>query len=703
MDQEFLPQSRQPTPRERVKARLQRRGTSDHPQQQSPTQPSEHYNHQSTQNSAALSLSAVDEEISFSPRSKCMPPQEGSEMILVRLTDTPQEDNNDLGQDQPTKPTDRVLYFGDESIWSDSLRRARSSKSRYPASPQLLSTRLLVDSNNIHYAVPPTVKDQPQDIPQDDLDVRQEEMKLLQRKGAFSLPPPNIQRKLLDVYFTWLYPLQPILDKEQFLDDFDRGQAPIILLQALLFAGTTCCDESVVVQFWPSRRAAQSTLYKRVRALYDADHEQNRVTIVQALFLMCLWWGSPMDKKDFRHWLAASIHLAQVTGMHRSTKDSHLPTKDRRLWKRIWWTLYVRDHFDAASVGRPMIIHDDDCDVEPLCLTDFECDENGMPPVGAMYCIEMTKLATLKSKLICKVGRAIRTVRSSQSDRDPPTDSKGAIDYDLSAWEKQLPEQLRYHEEECSPQAKLFAAMLMLALHFCRIVLHRKGFLDSTKHENETNSMAPASANVVTRIVEELLSEGLLPRTQVHLIAVIFASFTIHIVSMEQSQGARRRVLQHKAKMCLLGLAEFRDYWPFVDWMYRLFSGLLHWLEVGDSNTLNSPFFSFEGHHNQPLCTTTQLRPEHMPLQAAAAAAAVELTDNSITDVTTTTHGDNSTAVSLPLSYEQDACSMTDAPPDHSGMLQQFMSGMLTSDNFLDPFMPLENLDWGDMIPTWPT
>ncbi|KAJ9646245.1 hypothetical protein H2204_000908 [Knufia peltigerae] len=629
MYQELLPQS-QPTQCERAKGS----GTSARHHQHrsnfprlSHTQPLEHSDHhQNIQDGIALSLSAVaGEDLSFSPRSNKSTPaqEEGSEMILVRLTDTTQQDKNETGQTTKTT-TDRVLYFGDESIWSDSLRRARSSKSRYPENRQLLSTtRLVVDSNNIHYSVPPTVRDQPHDIPQDDdLDVQLEEINLLQRKGAFSLPPPDIQRKLLDAYFTWLYPLQPILDKERFLDDFDRGQAPIILLQALLFAGTTCCDESIIVQFWPSRRAAQSTLYRRVRALYDADHEQDRVTIVQVLFLMCFWWGSPMDKKDFSHWLAASIHLAQVTGMHRS---------------------------------------------------------------------------------------AIRAVRSSrQIHRDPPIiESKGAIDDDLSAWEKQLPEELRYREgEERGPQAMLFAAMLMLGLHFCRIILHRKGFLDYSKQKNETtttHSMVPASANVVTRIVEELLSEGLLPRAQVHLIAVIFASFTIHIVSMEQSQGARRRVLQHKSKMCLLGLAEFRDYWPFVDWMYRLFSSLLHWLEVGDNNGGAS---SFEGHNQGPWTTTTQLRPDNMTLQGAA-----EPTNNSTTtDVTDTLDDNNDTAMSSlpPLSCEQAATNSVpdDAQPDqHSGMLQQFMSGMLTSENFLDPFMmplPLEDLDWED-LPTWPT
>lgn len=54
--------------------------------------------------------------------------------------------------------------------------------------------------------------------------------------------------------------------------------------------------------------------------------------------------------------------------------------------------------------------------------------------------------------------------------------------------------------------------------------------------------------------------------------------------SLEQSQESRRRVLEHKVQLCLLGLAEFRDYWPFVDWMYRLFSKLLDRLRVSDDS-----------------------------------------------------------------------------------------------------------------------
>ncbi|OCT50042.1 hypothetical protein CLCR_06621 [Cladophialophora carrionii] len=65
---------------------------------------------------------------------------------------------------------------------------------------------------------------------------------------------------------------------------------------------------------------------------------------------------------------------------------------------------------------------------------------------------------------------------------------------------------------------------------FCRIVLHRKTFLDS-KPKADSISMAPASANAVTRVVEELVTEGLLPRTQVHLDILDLNEFPIEEIN----------------------------------------------------------------------------------------------------------------------------------------------------------------------------
>lgn len=66
-------------------------------------------------------------------------------------------------------------------------------------------------------------------------------------------------------------------------------------------------------------------------------------------------------------------------------------------------------------------------------------------------------------KLTSIVGRAVRAVRGAQANKNF-NDSREMIDRDLSAWERDLPEHFQYHEEERSPQAKLFASMLVLGL-----------------------------------------------------------------------------------------------------------------------------------------------------------------------------------------------------------------------------------------------
>lgn len=241
------------------------------------------------------------------------PVQEGSEMLLVRLLDI--RENEDEGTSP--KGANKVMYFGNDSIWSYSLQKARRKGSVHSASPQ--SIREQSDDCNIHYTIPETLGIQPRDLTEaDDLIMKQEQLKLLQARGAFTLPPFEVQKELLESYFKWLYPLQPILDKQQFLSDFQAGKASALLLQSLLSVATTCCDESTIQKHWKTRRSAQKLFHKRARALYDADYEQNRVTIVQALFLMTFWWGNPTDVKDFSHWLSTSIHTAQMMGMHRS-------------------------------------------------------------------------------------------------------------------------------------------------------------------------------------------------------------------------------------------------------------------------------------------------------------------------------------------------------------------------------------------------
>jgi hypothetical protein len=258
--------------------------------------------------SITLQTAAVDGSQSMLVRSTTA--AEGSEMLLVRLIDTEEGDVTAGSKEGANK----VIYFGNDSIWSYSLEKARRTKTINSVSPMSADGHSV--ESNIHHPLPGAA-DPSTDI-QVDLYANNEVATTLQKSDAFFLPPVETQRELLDAYIEWHYPLQPIIDKDDFIRDFESGQVSMLLLQALLSVATTCCEESVIQKHWSDRRAAQAAFYRRARALYDADHEQNRVTIVQALFFMCHWWGSPTEVKDFSHWLSTSIHIAQVMGMHRS-------------------------------------------------------------------------------------------------------------------------------------------------------------------------------------------------------------------------------------------------------------------------------------------------------------------------------------------------------------------------------------------------
>lgn len=96
-----------------------------------------------------------------------------------------------------------------------------------------------------------------------------------------------------------------------------------------------------------------------------------------------------------------AIVVAQGSGMHRSVENSQLSRADKRLWKRIWWTLFTRDRSVAVALGRPVNINTDDSDVEMLTEDDFIEDEDDMPaeyppdPIHVQFFLQYVKLCEI--------------------------------------------------------------------------------------------------------------------------------------------------------------------------------------------------------------------------------------------------------------------------------------------------------------------
>ncbi|KAI5293111.1 Transcriptional activator of fatty acid utilization [Ascosphaera atra] len=187
-----------------------------------------------------------------------------------------------------------------------------------------------------------------------------------------------------------------------------KNPPSLLLLQAMLLAGCRVCTNPQLMDASGSTTPAAMTFYKRAKALFDANYEDDRVTIVQALVLMGWYWEGPEDvTKNVFFWTRVATIVAQGSGMHRSVESSQLSRTDKRLWKRIWWTLFTRDRSVAVALGRPVLINTDDSDVEMITEDDFIEDEtetpNGVPivadfapdPIHVQFFLQYVKLCEI--------------------------------------------------------------------------------------------------------------------------------------------------------------------------------------------------------------------------------------------------------------------------------------------------------------------
>ena len=157
------------------------------------------------------------------------------------------------------------------------------------------------------------------------------EIDILHQRGAFLLPPRSLCDELIEAYFKWVHPIVPVINRTRFMRQYRDAKNPpsLLLLQAILLAGSRVCNNPQLMDANGSTTPAALTFYKRAKALYDANYEDDRVTIVQSLLLMGWYWEGPEDvTKNVFYWSRVATIVAQGSGMHRSVEQSQLSRSD---------------------------------------------------------------------------------------------------------------------------------------------------------------------------------------------------------------------------------------------------------------------------------------------------------------------------------------------------------------------------------------
>ncbi|EXJ92095.1 hypothetical protein A1O3_00645 [Capronia epimyces CBS 606.96] len=148
---------------------------------------------------------------------------------------------------------------------------------------------------------------------------RQHDFEQLHRLGAFVKPPDEFSDALLHSFFRYVHPVHPILCRSKVLESYQSGQLSPLLLNAIYLVGVSHVPEAVYkAAGFKSRYIANVTFYQRAKALYDANHEQDSITTLQALVLMSHWWGRLTEPKSSLYWLGVAAVLAESLRMHKA-------------------------------------------------------------------------------------------------------------------------------------------------------------------------------------------------------------------------------------------------------------------------------------------------------------------------------------------------------------------------------------------------
>ncbi|KAF5643544.1 cutinase transcription factor 1 beta [Fusarium tjaetaba] len=376
---------------------------------------------------------------------------------------------------------------------------------------------------------------------------------------------------LLDCYFEAFHPAFPILDEASFRRATDAGETSLIVLSALLMVAVSICTTDVLQQNGSvSRYGARSIYYHQAKALYDADQEPSKVDIIVGTFLMSFWWGGPNDPKDSWHWLGITSNLATSLGMHRSTQHSSVDSKTASRWKRIWWSIYIRENLVSGSIGKPRHISDSDWDVEAPTEKDLENVVTSERPERAAYFIHMAHLSKIFGGILSSRYAASKPVDSSKGPED--------LEHDLQRFRSELPGTMAYRG--LGPgQHGLWAAMLAMATCYATILLCRPQNEDQNDENCRWGNRQKAfdAANEITRIIEDILADSAGRLCQIHTIPALFNALAMHLLSLCESRElenfqVRKGLGEARSDICMLGLEVLQESWPVGRWVYRLFA-----------------------------------------------------------------------------------------------------------------------------------
>lgn len=340
---------------------------------------------------------------------------------------------------------------------------------------------------------------------------------------------------------------------------------------------------------------------------------------------MTYWYETPDDQKDSHHWMGIAVSLSHTIGLHRNPERSNMDPKRQRLWKRIWWSTFMRDRLIALGMRRPTRIKNEDFDVPMLTVDDFEIKAlpaNSCIPTSctlmqdlskqrqlAVMCIEKAKLCICISHVLSTQYSVLHNNHGVQSSEgstrttmmlvarkdDPESCGVKSCDEELQKWRANVAPEAEYkkasaHDVKMLGESVVLNRSLLHMVYFATLsALHRPQVLPSSAWPpvktaaevlETSRRTVRYAATKITGIAQNLLELNLVRFLPTSGITVLLPAIIIHLLDIKAPDEATRRTSLQGFCQCMQILNKLRDIYAAADYSTAFLEAAIRKAEI---------------------------------------------------------------------------------------------------------------------------
>ncbi|PSN73367.1 hypothetical protein BS50DRAFT_672268 [Corynespora cassiicola Philippines] len=416
--------------------------------------------------------------------------------------------------------------------------------------------------------------------------VDSETLNYLRLRGIFDLPTPEACEMLIRDYFNYVHPFFPVVEARSFIEQLETSlhNLSIHLLWSIFLAASNFADDATLEAVgFTSRKEMKRFMYTKAKALYDAEYERNKITLIQAVLLMGFWYADTEDRTGPWHWNGVAISLCQTIGLHRNPDTSSSSAKsgsmiDKKLWRQLWWSCFYREAWFSAGMGRPMRIRLADCNTT---MPDAEAEDeleslpkklrekylpNDLRDIGKLW-TQLLNVTVVLSNVLLQQQRAQQTL--------PTEDEVQAAENQIRSYSDEYKTNA---SRKRSNLATLYAYHFEIYVESVSLILYRPFLLpdltgptsDDWKLtvEQRTRSAAMATNQILSNIIRADMTSV----CQSTICIALVPTLQIHLLDYASPKPSIQRMGHQNLELCMIVVEELKKTLFGGEILYRMFT-----------------------------------------------------------------------------------------------------------------------------------